>query len=63
MGDVDGNGEVAIMDATLIQRYVAKYNDLTELQKLVGDVNKDDEISIFDATIIQRYLSKKIDTL
>ncbi|MBQ4239466.1 MAG: leucine-rich repeat protein [Ruminococcus sp.] len=58
LGDIDGNGEVDSIDATLLQRYLSlmtiPYADRAEL---VGDVS-DDGLDIVDVTFIQRYLSQ-----
>ena len=57
MGDVDGSGDVSILDATAIQR------DLAGLEKLSADalrrgmVTGEDELTILDATCIQRWLA------
>ena len=56
-GDTDLDGEVSILDATLIQRYLAAIDDITDLQKSIADVDGDGEVTIFDATYIQRLLA------
>ena len=56
-GDVDGNGEVDIVDATFIQRILAMMIEPTEGMITRGCVSGGDELSIIDATIIQRYLA------
>ena len=74
LGDIDESGSVDIMDATYIQRYIAKYNDhfITTVQTIayedffnfsITDVNRDGETTIFDATAIQRKLAKIEDTV
>ena len=54
IGDVDGDGEVTVMDATLVQKYIASLETLTDSQFNVADVNGDGEISVLDATQIQK---------
>ena len=54
IGDVDGDGEVTVMDATLVQKYIASLETLTDSQLNVADVNGDGEISVLDATQIQK---------
>ena len=57
LGDVDGDGDIAIVDATAIQRHLA---DLTKLDKAAiarAMVCGNDDLSILDATCIQRYLA------
>ena len=60
LGDVDGDGEIAVMDATLIQRSLARQTTLTAEQELRADTYKDSEISVMDATAIQRFLARLI---
>ncbi len=57
-GDVNGDGEITVIDATHIQRHVAKTKELVGNGLLAADVNKDGEVTIFDATEIQRYVAK-----
>ena len=56
IGDVDLDGEVAITDATMIQRYLLDMNDLDHIQQFLADTDGDGEVSIVDATFIQRHL-------
>ena len=54
-GDADNNGEVDILDATCIQRYLASYtvkNFNVDAASITGET-----VSIIDATAIQRYLA------
>ena len=55
-GDVNGDGEVNIEDATLVQKYVVGIEDFDKLQLFNSDVNDDGEISVVDATLIQKYI-------
>ena len=57
IGDVDLDGEVTIIDATKIQRYLADINDLDRIQRFLADTDGDGEVSILDATAIQRRLA------
>ena len=56
-GDVDGDGEVEIRDATWIQRHVAEIDIPFEITKKPADVDGDGEITVMDATAIQYYLA------
>jgi hypothetical protein len=57
MGDTDGDGLITIMDATVIQRYLARYTIKNEERvKACGDLNHNG-LDIMDATAIQRYLA------
>lgn len=61
LGDVNLDGEVAITDATLVQRHVAKIVTLQGDALKAADVNKDGQVAITDATMIQRFVAKLID--
>ncbi len=56
LGDVDMNGEVEIIDATMIQRYDVNMIKLSDIALQLADVDSDSEVSILDCTWIQRYL-------
>ena len=63
LGDVDGDGKVSIMDATMIQRAIAKKTAFTDEQLEAADTDKDGKISIIDATMIQRFIAQLIPEL
>ena len=54
-GDVDGDDDVGITDATIIQRYDVQYT-VNAVNIEAGDVNNDNNVDIIDASIIQRYV-------
>ena len=56
MGDVDLDGEVSIMDVTMIQRYLVDVDELNPIQQLLADTDGDGAVGIVDATCIQRWL-------
>lgn len=58
LGDADGNGEVCITDATMIQRDVAQIIEIEEKFRRSADVDCDGIITIMDATSIQRWLAQ-----
>lgn len=58
LGDIDFDGEVSILDATLIQKSLVKMISLTDRQNAVADFNKDGVIDILDVTTIQKFLVK-----
>lgn len=60
LGDVDGDSKITIMDATAIQRYIAKDITLDAQQLLAADTDKNSKVSIMDATLIQRFVAKQI---
>lgn len=56
IGDVNSDGDISVVDATLVQKYIVGLENLTDLQKKSADVNDDNEISVVDATLIQKYI-------
>ena len=57
IGDVDGDGEVTIIDATYIQRHLASIPIPFVLNEVIADTDEDGLVSIMDATYIQRWLA------
>ncbi|MBQ0098692.1 MAG: hypothetical protein KBS62_07180, partial [Oscillospiraceae bacterium] len=64
LGDADRNEDVAVYDATFIQKSIARasgyeIDKATDLARfLSADVDKDDDIAIYDATWIQKYIAR-----
>ena len=54
IGDVDGDGEVTVMDATLVQKYIVNEATLTAEQIALADINGDGTVTVLDATAIQK---------
>lgn len=57
-GDVDCSGTVEIIDATLVQRSLARIIVPTEGMIIRGSFDGNEALVITDATIIQRYLAR-----
>ena len=58
LGDVDGDGEIGILDVTTAQRILAHLNVNDDgMCAIRGDVDGDGELTSFDVTWIQRYLA------
>ena len=55
--DIDGNGRVAIGDATIIQKHLAGIVSLTDDKQTLGDVDYNGTMNIKDATMIQKHLA------
>ena len=56
LGDANGDGDVDVVDATVIQRYCTMISvPYTEEQLMCGDVDGDGYLTSVDATFIQRY--------
>ena len=60
-GDVNRDGVIDIVDATLVQKKAADKAVLDDEQKILGDVNGDGEVDILDATLIQKFVVDRID--
>ena len=60
IGDVDGDGVVAIKDATLIQKVIAGISEKPDLFDYIADVTGDGKADIRDATTIQRFINGSI---
>lgn len=58
LGDVDGDGDITITDATTIQRYLAELETLDAIHLYAADANEDKEVDIADATAIQMAVAK-----
>ncbi len=57
-GDVDMDKSVTVIDATHVQRHIAKLDELSTKRQELADVNGDGKITVIDATIIQRSVAK-----
>ena len=58
IGDADNDGDVTIIDATVIQRILAKIGtNNPDKANLRGDVSENGILEVMDVTFIQRYLS------
>ena len=60
LGDVDGDGDITIMDATAVQLHIASLDVLNADELRRADTDGDGEISIMDATAIQLFVAKLI---
>lgn len=60
VGDVNNDGNINIDDVTLVQKYSAEMEELTEIQLLAADVTRDGLINIDDVTAIQKYIANII---
>lgn len=56
VGDVDGDGDISISDATLLQKYISHVTTLDKDALICADMNKDGMVNIKDVTAIQRSL-------
>lgn len=56
-GDVNGDGEITMMDVRVLRQYLADMIELTETQKKAADVNGDGEITMMDVRWLRQYLA------
>ncbi len=61
LGDVDLDGDISVLDATSIQRHLARLVTLDDENLSCSDVSGDGTVSIADATLIQQYTALIID--
>ncbi len=62
IGDADMNGEVSVMDATLIQKHLVGMTEITGDALIAADATYETVVSVLDATAIQKYLAGLGDT-
>ena len=55
-GDVNHDGIINVVDATLVQKYIVRLADFDDETFKIADVNNDGRIDITDATIIQKVI-------
>ena len=63
LGDADGDGQITVMDATRIQRWLASLATDYEINRVNADADRDGNVTILDATRIQRLLANMITEL
>ena len=56
-GDVDGNGITDIQDVTMVQKYLANLEELSEDALKTSDVDGNSVVDIKDVTAIQKYIA------
>ena len=56
IGDVDGDDEISIKDATLVQKVAVGLTTLDADVAALADVNGDGKVNVKDVTLIQKYL-------
>lgn len=60
LGDVNGDGEITVVDSTILQKYIVGQTTLDDETLNVADVNKDGAVTVVDATLIQKFVVKVI---
>ncbi|MBQ2972208.1 MAG: dockerin type I repeat-containing protein [Ruminococcus sp.] len=59
IGDADGDGELSVLDASLIQMYLVGKKTLEGVALKAADADLDGEVSVMDASLIQMVLVGK----
>ena len=57
LGDIDGDGDVTVIDVTLLQRHLAGISIPYTVDVKLADVDGDEDVTILDVTYIQRWLA------
>lgn len=60
LGDINADGNINILDATMIQKHSAELELLDDNLCKYADVNGDGKVSVIDATLIQKYSAELI---
>jgi len=55
-GDANGDGKIALSDASLVLKHIAKWD--VEIDEASGDANGDGKIALSDASLILKYIAK-----
>ena len=55
-GDIDGDGEVNIIDLIILYHYVSGGGHLTQEQFLAADLCEDGEVDVYDLALMKRIL-------
>lgn len=59
-GDLNKDGEVNVLDVTLLQKYLAGTENLTGAQKMLANAEEYENPKITEATLIQKYAAEQI---
>ena len=57
-GDINLDGQINVVDATLLQSAAVDYVRVTDTQTALADVNGDGRVSVLDVTCVQKYIAK-----
>ena len=55
-GDVNNDGLITIVDATIVQKYIVNVAQLDNVNQKLADVDVDGVITVKDATAVQKYI-------
>ena len=60
IGDLNGDGKVTIKDITILQRFLAEFDEFTDEQYKLADMNRDGKVNVRDVTAMQRIVAEFI---
>jgi len=63
LGDLNGDGEINILDVNMLYQYVRSIITLDGAEKFAGDVNNDNDVNILDVNMLYQYVRSIITTL
>lgn len=63
MGDIDADGEITLQDVLAVQKYIARVEQLDDLQLAAADTDHNGKAELNDVLLIQKFLSKMIPAL
>ena len=61
LGDIDGNGEISLLDSRQIYEYLQGARKFTKMQKKAADLNQDGIVDANDASIMNKYHAGVVD--
>lgn len=61
LGDANLDEKINIKDATIIQKYAASLETLSDIQLITADANGDEKVNVKDATAIQKYVAGMVE--
>ena len=62
IGDLNGDGEIDVLDATIVQKAASGKAALNDVENTLADVNDDNNVDVLDATDIQLFSVEKIES-
>ncbi len=57
-GDINGDGNVTIIDAVLLQKFISAAETLNSISPIAADVNSDGKVNVFDLAAIKGLIAK-----
>ncbi len=58
-GDINGDGEIDVLDLIALKNYLLKKELLTYVAMLAADINEDGKVDILDLLMLKEYMSEQ----